>query len=117
MDEESETPQYVAIKKHLQTVKRTYINGSHSTVDELSFYSRFQHKSNNDCENINKMKNRVAKKMSRNGKKTSNILSSFLLSKVSFCSEKKLGITTQSLPSPNQQFFFQKKTQQNLQLL
>jgi hypothetical protein len=68
------SPQYEAIMKHLQYVKDTYLNGSHALISEISFYDRFQHKSNNDCENLNKMKNRLAKRAARNGKKTRNIL-------------------------------------------
>ena len=68
------SPQYEAVMKHLQYVKDTYLNGSHALISEISFYDRFQHKSNNDCENLNKMKNRLAKRAARNGKKTRNIL-------------------------------------------
>lgn len=71
LNREIETPQYTEVKKHLKYVKKTYLNGSHATVEEISYYDRFQHKSNNDCEAINKMKNRMAKKAARNGIKTS----------------------------------------------
>ena len=61
MDYNHISPQYEAVMKHLQYVKDTYLNGSHALISEISFYDRFQHKSNNDCENLNKMKNRLAK--------------------------------------------------------
>ena len=56
MNENFETPQYVEIKNQLKTIEKTYIDGTHSTCAELSFYDRFENRSNNDCENINKQK-------------------------------------------------------------
>ena len=74
MDFFGQTEQYRAIKKHLDSISNTYIDGTHATCEEIAFYGRFDFKSNNNVENINRMKNRLARKAAQNGRKTRNNL-------------------------------------------
>jgi len=45
------------IKKKISHVKKVFVDGSHSTAKELSFYDRITDRSNNPMENFNAYKN------------------------------------------------------------
>ena len=74
MQDEPQNQQYKEILQQLAYVKKTYLNGTHSTVEELSFHKRFDNRSDNDCENINKAKNRHAKESANGGDPTGNTI-------------------------------------------
>jgi hypothetical protein len=55
-------PTWRLVLKQLNTIRKVYLNGKNSTVEQLSFFHRFHTKSNQNVENVNKVKNRLARK-------------------------------------------------------
>ena len=51
----------------VDSVVATYVNGSHSTVEQLSFYDRLHIKSNQALERFNRFKNRKAREKANGG--------------------------------------------------
>ena len=68
------TPQYKDVLKQINTVKRAYCDGTHATLEQISWIDRPSNSSNDEVENINKMKNRIAKKCAKNNKKKVSII-------------------------------------------
>ena len=63
-------------------IEKVYLDGSHSTCKQLSFYDRIWDKSNQAMENYNRTKNRKAREAAKNNaqqaKDGKNIFLSFL---------------------------------------
>ena len=57
-----QTNTWVEVLKQLKIIKRVYLNGTHCTVQNLSYFDRFHTKSNQNIERINRVKNRHIRK-------------------------------------------------------
>ena len=55
----------------IDSILATYVNGTHSQVDELSFYERLHSKSNQSLERYNRFKNRKGREKANGAKPTS----------------------------------------------
>ena len=65
-----ETNTWSLVLKQLKIIKRVYIDGTHCSVEDLSYYNRFHTKSNQNIERINRLKNRHIRKAFGRKKKT-----------------------------------------------
>ena len=65
------TLEYIELIELLEKTTKTYLNGSKSTLEKLSFYDRILDKSNQSVENYNRTKNRKAREAAKLGTKTS----------------------------------------------
>lgn len=77
-DWDTTNPTWKLVLKQLNIVEKIYLNGQNCTVEQLSFYYRFHTKSNQNVENVNKVKNRLARKANGPRRKCDQICCNFL---------------------------------------
>ena len=65
---------YNTVKAAIHSISSTYLDGTHSTCEQLSFYGRLYLKSNQAMENYNRIKNRRHRETSRGGRQSSNFI-------------------------------------------
>ena len=69
----STTNEYEEVLEVIEKTKKVYIDGTHSTVQKLSFHNRISDKSNQSIENYHRTKNRKGREAAKLGMKTGNI--------------------------------------------
>lgn len=66
------TQQFSDCMKQISVVKNAYCDGSKATLKQISCFGALQTSSNNEVENINKHKNRLARECADYGRHKSN---------------------------------------------
>lgn len=74
LHQEPFTNQFIRLKGQLDLVRKVYVNGSHATCESLSYFNRLHARSNDEVENLNRTKNRIAQESADFGRKNCNYL-------------------------------------------